>query len=67
MNDRYLILDCPRCKELIIADSRYKNKTCPKCSAKISLEDVKAIRTAKDAREARTIVSEAKAHRGGLD
>lgn len=67
MIDRYLILHCPRCKEFVIADSRYKNKTCPKCSVRFSLEGARVIQRARDAREARAIVSGAKAQQGGLD
>lgn len=67
MIDRYVVAECPRCHTLLIADSRYRNKTCPKCSARIPLNDLKVVRTAKDSREARKIVSEAKARRGGLD
>ena len=67
MIDRYIVAECPRCKTLLVADSRYKSKTCPKCNARIPVNELKVIRTAKDSREARLIVSEAKARRGGLD
>ena len=67
MMDRYLVAECPRCHALLIADLRYKNKTCPKCNAKVPLTTLKVIQTARDSRTARTIVSEAKARRGGLD
>ena len=64
---RYIVAECPRCGNLLVADSRYKSKTCTKCNARIPVNDLKVIRTAKDSREARMIVSEAKARRGGLD
>jgi len=67
MIDRYIVAECPRCKTLLVADSRYKSKTCPKCNARIPVNELKVIRTAKDSREARMMVSEAKAQRGGLD
>jgi DNA-directed RNA polymerase subunit RPC12/RpoP len=67
MNDRYIVAECPRCHTLLVADSRYKSKTCPKCNARISVNDLKVIQMAKDSREARMIVSEAKARRGELD
>ena len=67
MIDRYIVAECPRCKTLLVADSRYKSKTCPKCNARIPVNELKVIRTAKDSREARMMVSEAKARRGGLD
>ncbi|TMI47995.1 DUF1922 domain-containing protein [Candidatus Bathyarchaeota archaeon] len=67
MIDRYIVAECPRCGAFLVADSRYKSKTCPKCNARIPANELKVIRTAKDSREARMIVSEAKARRGGLD
>ena len=67
MIDRYIVAECPRCRTPLVADSRYKSKTCPKCNARIPVNELKVIRTAKDSREARLIVSEAKARRGGLD
>ena len=67
MIDRYIVAECSRCHTLLIADSRYKNKTCPKCNARIPINELKVIRTARDSRAARVIVSEAKARRGGLD
>lgn len=67
MIDRYIVAECPRCHTLLIADSRYKSKTCPKCNAKIPVSELKVIRKVRDSREARMIVSEAKARRGGSD
>jgi len=67
MIDRYIVAECPRCHTLLVADSRYKSKTCPKCNARIPVNELKVIRMARDSREARMIVSEAKARRGGLD
>ena len=67
MIDRYIVAECPRCGTLLVADSRYKSKTCPKCNARIPANELKVIRTAKDSREAKMIVSAAKARRGGLD
>ena len=67
MTDRYVVAECPRCHTLLIADSRYRNKTCPKCNARIPLNELKVARTAKDSREARMILSEAKDRRGGLN
>jgi DNA-directed RNA polymerase subunit RPC12/RpoP len=65
--DRYIVAECPRCHTLLVADSRYKSKTCPKCNARIPVKELKVIQMAKDSRDARMIVSEAKAKRGGLD
>jgi DNA-directed RNA polymerase subunit M/transcription elongation factor TFIIS len=67
MIDRYLVAECPRCHTLLVADSRYRSKTCPKCNARIPVNELKVIQMAKDSREARMIVSEAKARQGELD
>lgn len=67
MIDRYIVGECPRCHTLLVADSRYKSKTCPKCNSRIPVDSLKVIQKARDSREARMIVSEAKARRGGLD
>ena len=67
MIDRYIVAECPRCHALLVADSRYKSKTCPKCNTRIPVSELKVIQTARDSREARMIVSEAKASRGGLN
>jgi DNA-directed RNA polymerase subunit M/transcription elongation factor TFIIS len=67
MIDRYIVAECPRCRTLLVADSRYKSKTCPKCNSRIPVNELKVIQMAKDSREARMIVSEAKARRGELD
>ena len=62
---RFLIADCPRCHSLLIADSRYKTKTCPNCDARIEIETLVALEIAKDSREARILLSKAKERRGG--
>jgi uncharacterized protein YbaR (Trm112 family) len=67
MIDRYIVAECPLCHTFLVADSRYKSKTCPKCNARIPVNEFKVVRTARDSREARMIVSEAKARRGELD
>ena len=62
---RFLIADCPRCHTPLIADSRYKTKTCPKCDARIEVATLVALETAKNSREARILVSKSKERRGG--
>ena len=67
MIDRYIVAECTRCSTLLVADSRYKSKTCPKCNARVPINTLRVIQTARDSRAARMIVSQAKARRGGLD
>ena len=62
---RFIIAECPRCHSLLIADSRYKTKMCPKCETRIETENLVVLETAKDSREARILVSKAKESRGG--
>ena len=67
MNERYVIGECPRCRTLVIADNRYKSKTCPKCGSRIEISDLKVLGYASDSREARGVLSKEKAVRGGLN
>ncbi len=62
---RFIISACPRCHALLVADSRYKSKTCPKCNTRIQVETLSVLETANDSREARILVSKAKERRGG--
>lgn len=54
---KYFILKCPRCHAYQIVDSRNKGKTCSHCSKRFEIADLHVLAVAKDAREARSIVS----------
>ncbi len=62
---RYILSKCPRCKILLIADRRYKTKTCPHCNSRIELGELKVMSLAKDSREARELLSRAKLEQVG--
>ncbi len=57
---RFWIIKCPRCQTYQIADSRNKSKTCSQCSRRFEILELAILTSAKDAREARTIVAELK-------
>jgi phage FluMu protein Com len=57
---RFWIIKCPRCQTYQIADSRSKSKTCSQCSRRFEILDLPILASAKDAREARTIVADLK-------
>jgi len=57
---RFWIIKCPRCQTYQIADSRNKSKTCSQCSQRFEIFDLPVHASAKDAREARTLVTELK-------
>jgi len=57
---RFLIIKCPRCQAYQIADSRNKSKTCSQCLRRFEIIDLPVLASAKDAREARSIVAELK-------
>jgi len=61
---KFWIIKCPRCHTPQIVDSRNKSKTCSQCSRRFEIVDLPVIATAKDAREARSIVAELKMPRG---
>jgi len=47
----YAVVNCPRCKKLVVASLRYKSRTCPYCGARIPLKgQYVTFKTAKDAR-----------------
>jgi endogenous inhibitor of DNA gyrase (YacG/DUF329 family) len=58
--EKYWILKCPRCQAYQIVDSRNKSKTCSQCSRRFEILDLPVVASARDAREARVIVSELK-------
>jgi len=57
---KYWVIKCPRCQTYQIADSRKKSKTCSQCSRRFEILDLPVLASAKDAREARAIVSDLK-------
>lgn len=57
---KFLIVKCPRCSSYQIVDSRNKGKTCSQCSRRFEIADLAVFAGARDAREARRIVSEFK-------
>ena len=60
---KFWILKCPRCHAYQIVDSRNKGKTCSQCSRRFDISDVPVLASAKDARDARIILSELKMHK----
>ena len=58
--ERFWIIKCPRCQTYQIADSRNKGKTCSQCSRRFEILDLPVLASVKNAREARTIVSDLK-------
>ncbi|HZY94882.1 MAG TPA: DUF1922 domain-containing protein [Candidatus Bathyarchaeia archaeon] len=61
----FVLAECPRCKTLLVADRRYKTKTCPKCNSRIDVSALVVLSKAKDSREARVLLSKAKLERAG--
>lgn len=61
---RFIIAECPRCHTLLVADRRHKSKTCHRCNTRLQIDGLSILETAKDAREARLLVSKAKERRG---
>lgn len=64
---KYFVLKCPRCHSYQIVDSRNKGKTCSRCSKRFEISDIPVLAVARDAREARDIVSELKMPKGTAD
>ena len=57
---KFWIVKCPGCQAYQIIDSRNKSKTCSQCSRRFEIFDLPVLFSAKDAREARSVVSKMK-------
>ncbi len=55
-----LIITCPKCTRLLLAKTDQKTRTCPYCGTQIATDRAKKIATAKDAREANTLLQKLK-------
>lgn len=58
--EAYSIVSCPYCKSLLIADTGYKSKSCFHCARRFELNDRPVLGSARNAREARDLLSKMK-------
>ena len=58
------ISKCPKCGGYLLASQKQKTKICPYCGAKINLQKVQLIASAKDSFEASEILRRLKAEKG---
>jgi DNA-directed RNA polymerase subunit RPC12/RpoP len=56
----FLIAVCSRCGGLVIVKTEQKTKTCPYCSFKFNISDVRKVASAKNAYEASEILRKLK-------
>jgi len=56
----YLIITCPKCGKLLLADSSQKTRTCPYCQKKIIVAKAVKLAKARTAREASSIIQKLK-------
>ncbi len=63
MDKRFLILACPRCHVVQVVDGRNKSKTCASCNKRFEVSGLHVLSSGTDAREARALISEIKAHK----
>ncbi len=56
----YKIVACPFCKQLLIADTGYKSKSCFHCGRRFDLDERPVLAFAKNAREAREMLAKMK-------
>lgn len=56
----YLIINCPTCTKIIMANTANKTKTCPHCGAKVPLYGAKILAKTEDVQEATEIIQHLK-------
>jgi len=56
----YLIINCPTCSKIIMANTANRTKTCPHCGAKVPLIGAKILARTEDVQEATTIIQHLK-------
>ena len=67
LDKMFLIVGCPRCKIVQVVDGQFKTRSCASCGKRFEVEGLKVLGRAKDAREARELVSAVKARDAGQD
>lgn len=55
---RYLLLRCPKCRNLLTADSRYGSRACPRCKKRIELSKTVPLCSSNDARRVAVALQE---------
>jgi len=63
----YLIVRCPKCGGLLLANTRYKTRTCPHCGKRMKITALIPLARAYTPRDAVTIIQELKRREGGKD
>ena len=58
--EAYRIVSCHYCKSLLIADAGYRSKSCFHCGKRFELNDRPVLGSARNAREARELLSKMK-------
>jgi DNA-directed RNA polymerase subunit M/transcription elongation factor TFIIS len=56
----YLIVRCPKCGGLLLADTRYKTRTCPHCGRRMKISTLIPLARAYSPRDAVAIIQELK-------
>ena len=56
----YIIINCPTCGKIIMANTANRTKTCPHCGAKIPIYGSKILASTEDMQEATAIIQHLK-------
>lgn len=59
----YLVVACTNCGRLLLAASDKRTRSCAHCGRRVRIEDARVIARSETAREARLVLSEAKAQK----
>ncbi|TMI24305.1 DUF1922 domain-containing protein [Candidatus Bathyarchaeota archaeon] len=67
MEKHFIIVACPRCRTVQVADGRNESRQCAKCGKRFQVSNLQVLGRGKDAREARVIASSIKAQLGAQE
>ncbi len=63
----YLIINCPSCGKIIMANTANKTKSCPHCGVKIPVHEAKVLARSRTTQEAVEIIQHLKAQKNKSD
>ena len=61
----YLVIRCPRCGELVLANTNYKTRSCQKCKFRIEIRYLKPLARAETPADAVEVMKKLKAEEAG--
>jgi predicted nucleic acid-binding Zn-ribbon protein len=63
----YIVVNCPRCGELILANTSNRTRGCPKCGHRAELRTLRVLGRAETPSDAVELMKQLKERKGGSD